>query len=57
MIPFFNEESPVTESPLSDGPSQGSDGPWDSFTGPGTDLASLAPRVWAPALDNVGSTA
>ncbi|WP_082566993.1 exodeoxyribonuclease V subunit gamma [Janibacter sp. Soil728] len=23
--------------------------------GPGTDLATLAPKIWAPALDNVGS--
>ena len=53
MIPFFNEESPVTESPLSDGPSQGSDGPWDSFTGPGTESSerhvSLLSRLTRPS--------
>ncbi|CAM4026831.1 exodeoxyribonuclease V subunit gamma [Janibacter anophelis] len=38
----------------------GSDAPFDVLledaAGPGTDLATLAPRVWGPAIDNVGST-
>lgn len=29
----------------------------ESPAGPGSDLATLAPKIWAPALDNVGSTA
>ena len=29
----------------------------EDVAGPGTDLATLAPAIWAPALDNVGSTA
>ncbi|WP_084449637.1 exodeoxyribonuclease V subunit gamma [Janibacter indicus] len=39
----------------------GSEAPFDVLTqplaGPGSDLATLATRVWGPALDNVGSTA
>ncbi|MGO4242407.1 hypothetical protein AB4028_00465, partial [Janibacter sp. RAF20_2_2] len=39
----------------------GREAPFDvlqqTLAGPGSDLATLAPRVWGPALDNVGSTA
>ena len=39
----------------------GSEAPFDVLTqplaGPGSDLATLATRVWGPALDNVGSKA
>nr|WP_257908457.1 hypothetical protein [Janibacter limosus] len=38
----------------------GSDAPFEVLleapAGPGSDLATLAPKIWAPALDNVGST-